>query len=73
MFAMFSTDPWLNEESTTGFLPSTKQKFRKTKKINIAASRMPIVLATFTCNSEKITIGNNIIYFLLDAWAGAIL
>ena len=29
--------------------------------------------AAFTSNSEKITLGNNMICFLLDAWAGGIL
>ena len=37
-------------------------QFRRTKKIDITSGKMPIILVTFTCNSEKISLGKSMIY-----------
>ena len=37
-------------------------QFRRTKKIDITSGKMPIILVTVTCNSEKISLGKNMIY-----------
>ena len=52
---------------------SEKKKKKKGTRLETAVTPRDCNEAAFTCNIKKITSDNNIIYLLLDAWAGGVL
>ena len=51
----------------------SEKKKKKGTRLETAVTPRDCDEAAFTCNIKKITSDNNIIYLLLDAWAGGVL